>query len=308
MNGHITEVEFYNISVIYNNGTHALVNASLRVPSGTICALVGANGSGKSTLFKAALGLVTPHSGRISLLGRRVQEALKEGLVSYVPQAEEIDWNFPVLVEDVVLMGRYAKMNMLKIPSTKDLQVVKESLAKVELQHLAKRQIGELSGGQKKRVFLARSLAQEAKIILLDEPFTGVDVNTELKIIELLKDLRNKGHIIIVSTHNLGSVPEFCDEVALVKNSILKYGKTEEIFNEKNLALTFGDALRHFRFEHSTVDNQDGKSIMLITDDERPLVLGRGGHLEYSDTKGKEHLLKDRHPTNEDNNDSKNKK
>ena len=272
----------------------ALVNTNLKISQGTICALVGANGSGKSTLFKSILGLIKLQNGEISIFGKNRDLAIKDHLISYVPQIEEIDWDFPVSVYDVVMMGRYGRMGFFRIPSQNDRAKVKEALEKVELYPFAKRQIGELSGGQKKRVFLARSLAQESPIILLDEPFTGVDVNTEHKIIELLKDMRSNGHIILVSTHNLGSVPEYCDEVALIKNTVIKHGKTEDIYNEENLILTFGDALRHFRFDESTVHKNDGRNITLLTDDERPLVLGKGGHLEYSGKAGKEHLAKGR--------------
>ncbi len=288
------DLKIDNLSVIYSNGVKALVNTNLYLKRGTICALVGANGSGKSTLFKSILGLIRPQTGVISIGGLDRSQAIKQHLISYVPQIEEIDWDFPISVYEVVMMGRYGRMGILRIPSKVDKEIVMESLKKVELDEYAHRQISELSGGQKKRVFLARSLAQESPLILLDEPFTGVDVNTEHKIIELLKDLRKDGHIILVSTHNLGSVPEFCDEVALMKQTVIKHGKTEEIYNESNLMSTFGDALRHFRFDESTVHKNDGRSITLLTDDERPLVLGKGGHLEYTDKAGKSHIAKDR--------------
>ena len=152
-----------------------------------------------------------PSSGEVRLCGRPVVEALKRNIVSYVPQSEEVDWNFPVLVEDVVMMGRYGHMNFLRMPSRADRYKVDEALERVGMTDYRTRQIGELSGGQKKRVFLARSLAQEGRIILLDEPFTGVDVKTEAAIIGLLRELRAAGQLMLVSTHNLGSVPDFCD-------------------------------------------------------------------------------------------------
>src|SRR5699024_6420587 len=135
--------------------------------------------------------------------------------VAYVPQNEDIDWNFPVLVEDVVMMGRYGHMNFLRIPGRADRQEVTDALERVGMADHRHRQIGELSGGQKKRVFLARALAQNAQVILLDEPFTGVDVKTEARIVALLRDLRDEGRVMLVSTHNLGSVPQFCDHVVL---------------------------------------------------------------------------------------------
>ena len=161
----------------------ALRSASFGIPKGTITALVGVNGAGKSTLFKALMGFVTVAKGDIRVLGMSIKDALKRNLVAYVPQAEEVDWSFPVLVEDVVMMGRYGHMGLLRRPSATDRAKVDEALARVGLTDLRHRQIGELSGGQKKRVFLARALAQEGRIILLDEPFTGVDVKTEAEVV-----------------------------------------------------------------------------------------------------------------------------
>jgi ABC-type Mn2+/Zn2+ transport system ATPase subunit len=179
------------------------------------------NGSGKSTLFKAIMGFVKPVAGEVRIAGLPVREALKRNIVAYVPQAEEVDWNFPVLVEDVVMMGRQGHMGFFRIPSPRDRELVDQSLARVGMSDYRKRQIGELSGGQKKRVFLARALAQEGRIILLDEPFTGVDVQTETAIIDLMRELRDQGHLMLVSTHNLGSVPDFCDQVVLVNRTVL---------------------------------------------------------------------------------------
>ncbi len=154
-------------------------DASFELDPGTICALVGVNGSGKSTIFKAIMGFVKPSAGTVRLCGLPVDEALKKNIVAYVPQSEDVDWNFPVLVETVVMMGRYGHMNFLRMPSRADRYKVDEALERVGMSAYRHRQIGELSGGQKKRVFLARSLAQEGRIILLDEPFTGIDVKTE---------------------------------------------------------------------------------------------------------------------------------
>lgn len=261
------------MSVTYSNGYTALADASFELGSGTICALVGVNGSGKSTLFKAIMGDVSPDIGDIQLCGLPAADALKQNAVSYVPQSEDVDWNFPVLVEDVVMMGRYGHMNFLRISSKTDRQKVDEALERVGMSDYRKRQIGELSGGQKKRVFLARSLAQESPLILLDEPFTGVDVTTETAIIELLRELRDLGHLILVSTHNLGSVPEFCDQVVLLNRTILAVGKTIETFTQKNLELTFGGVLRHFNLQGAELhDDDDPRGVTVLTDDERPLV------------------------------------
>jgi manganese/iron transport system ATP-binding protein len=271
-----------DITVAYRNGHTALRHASFIIPRGTITALVGVNGSGKSTLFKAIMGFVALSSGSVEILGMPGKQALKRNLVAYVPQSEDVDWNFPVLVEDVVMMGRYGHMNMLRLPQPSDHAMVTTALERVNLLEYRKRQIGELSGGQKKRVFLARALAQQSQVILLDEPFTGVDVGTEDAIIALLSSLRDEGKVMLVSTHNLGSVPEFCDRSVLVKGTVLAYGLTSEVFNRENLELTFGGALRHFVLSGPGLHaDDDPRRLSVLTDDERPLVLyGEKGKMQ----------------------------
>ena len=257
-----------NASVTYRNGHTALSDASFAIPTGSITALVGVNGAGKSTLFKAIMGFVPVARGSVSVLGRPVRRALKEGLVAYVPQSEDVDWNFPVLVEDVVMMGRYGRMGPFRIARTADRAKVAEALDRVGMTPFAKRQIGELSGGQKKRVFLARALAQDGQVILLDEPFTGVDVTTEDAIVALLKELREEGRVMLVATHNLGSVPRFCDRAVLIDRTVLAAGPTGEVFTEANLRRTFGGTLRRFSLK------PDGETAShLLYDDEHPLVL-----------------------------------
>lgn len=267
------------VTVTYRNGLTALTDASFQIPQGTITALVGVNGAGKSTLFKAIMGFVPIARGTIRLLGMPVRDALRQNLVAYVPQAEEVDWSFPVLVEDVVMMGRYGHMGFLRRPSATDRAKVDQALSRVGLSDLRHRQIGELSGGQKKRVFLARALAQEGRIILLDEPFTGVDVKTEEQIITLLRTLRDEGHVMLVSTHNLGSVPDFCDRTVLVKGTVLAYGPTETTFTRANLERAFGGVLRHFTLGGTDLhEDDDSREISILTDDERPFVqYGRKG-------------------------------
>jgi manganese/iron transport system ATP-binding protein len=269
-----------NLTVTYPNGTTALKNASFELASGTICGLVGVNGSGKSTLFKAIMGFVTPSAGDIRIAGLTPREAQKRNLVAYVPQAEDVDWNFPVLVDDVVMMGRYGRMGFLRRPSKVDRLKVDEALERVGMTAFRRRQIGELSGGQRKRVFLARALAQEGLIILLDEPFTGVDVKTEGAIIDLLRELKAQGHLMLVSTHNLGSVPDFCDQVVLVLHTVLAAGPTAATFTQANLERAFGGVLRHFRLEGQALhQDDDRRSVTVLTDDERPVVFygSRGG-------------------------------
>lgn len=272
-----------DITVAYRNGTTALKHASFTSPRGSITALVGVNGAGKSTIFKAIMGFVPVVSGSISILGETGQKAQRNNLVAYVPQAEEVDWNFPVLVEDVVMMGRFGHMNFLRMPRPVDRERVASALARVDMTAYAKRQIGELSGGQKKRVFLARALAQEGEVILLDEPFTGVDVKTEDSIIALLRALRDEGKVILVSTHNLGSVPEFCDRTVLVKGTVLAYGPTSEVFTRELLEEAFGGVLRHFVLGGPGLHaDDDPRRVSVLSDDERPLVLyGENGKMTH---------------------------
>ncbi len=275
-----TGITANDVTVTYRNGYTALRNASFEIPTGTITALVGVNGAGKSTLFKAIMGFVPAAKGEITVLGMPVKDALRQNIVAYVPQSEEVDWSFPVLVEDVVMMGRYGHMGFLRRPSQLDHDVVTSSLERVNMIEFRHRQIGELSGGQRKRVFLARALAQEGKVVLLDEPFTGVDVQTEDAIIRLLREMRDEGRVMLVSTHNLGSVPEFCDRTVLVKETVLAYGLTETTFTHDNLELAFGGVLRHFVLGGADLhDDEDGRTIRVITDDERPFVV-------YSNEKG----------------------
>lgn len=263
-----------DVTVTYRNGHTALHDASFEIPRGTITALVGVNGAGKSTLFKAIMGFVPTARGEIKLLGKSIKEALASNLVAYVPQAEEVDWAFPVLVEDVVMMGRYGHMGFLRRAARADHAAVEAALGRVGMADFRKRQIGELSGGQRKRVFLARSIAQDGQVILLDEPFTGVDVKTEEKIIALLRELKDEGRVMLVSTHNLGSVPEFCDRTVLVKGTVLAYGPTETTFTHENLETAFGGVLRHFTLggEDLHHDEGDTRELRIITDDERPFV------------------------------------
>ena len=273
-----------NLSVTYGNGFAAVRDASFELDPGTICALVGVNGSGKSTIFKAIMGFVRPSAGEVRLCGMPVDEALKKNIVAYVPQSEDVDWNFPVLVETVVMMGRYGHMNFLRMPSRADRYKVDEALERVGMSAYRDRQIGELSGGQKKRVFLARSLAQEGRIILLDEPFTGIDVKTETAIIGLLRELRASGHLMLVSTHNLGSVPDFCDQVVLFNRTVLAAGPTAEVFTQANLERAFGGVLRNFQLGGRALhDDDDARSVTVLTDDERPLVFYGDKTRERSD-------------------------
>jgi manganese transport system ATP-binding protein len=231
-----------NVTVAYH-GVVALHKASLQLNTGSICGLVGMNGAGKSTLFKAIMGFVRPVSGRILINGLPIRKVQKQNLVAYVPQSEEVDWDFPVSVYDVVMMGRYGYMNLLRIPNAADKNAVRDSLERVEMWEMRDRQIGELSGGQKKRTFFARALAQRGKVLLLDEPFAGVDIKTEKMLITLLMEMREADYTILISTHDLSSITTFCNQVVLINRTILAYGETSEVFTEENLSRTFGGSI-----------------------------------------------------------------
>ncbi|MGG6297568.1 metal ABC transporter ATP-binding protein [Leptolyngbya sp. AN02str] len=236
---HAPSVQVEDVTVAYN-GKVALHGASLKLYPGSIVGLVGMNGSGKSTLFKAIMGFVAPQTGRVLINGLPLRRAQQQNLVAYVPQSEDVDWNFPVDVWDVVMMGRYGHMNLLRIPKRGDRHIVDDSINQVQMTSFKHRQIGELSGGQKKRAFLARAIAQQAPVLLLDEPFSGVDIKTEKAMIELLIALRDRGHTILISTHDLASISTFCDQVVFINQTILAYGPTAEVFTQENLNRTFG--------------------------------------------------------------------
>ena len=269
----INSIVVKNLSVTYSNGHRALKDISFSLRGGTICGLVGINGSGKSSLFKAIMGLVKHSIGTVKINGQTPQKVLKACLIAYVPQVEEVDWNFPILVEDLVMMGRYGYMNILRIPKARDFKVVDSALKKMDILDLKKRQIGELSGGQKKRAFLARALAQEAEIILLDEPFNGIDVKTEESIIKILLRLKKQGKLLLVSTHNLGSIPHFCDQVLLINQSLQAAGSIKTVFTAENLNKTFGGMLRNIQISQGDLHkDEDSRHLNVFTDDERALI------------------------------------
>jgi manganese transport system ATP-binding protein len=227
------------VGVRYRDVT-ALIDASLTLSPGLVCGLVGMNGSGKSTLFKAIMGVVRPDSGTIEIFGGAPSKARKDGTVSYVPQSESVDWTFPVSVRDVVMMGRYGKQNWMRSPRAADRDAVDAAIERVELTDLADRQIGQLSGGQRKRAFVARAIAQEATLLLLDEPFAGVDKRTEATITALLRELTAAGASVLVSTHDLHALPDLCDEAILLQQRVLMHGTPEEVLRPENLARAFG--------------------------------------------------------------------
>ena len=222
------------------NGTVALYDASLKVKEGSICGLVGMNGAGKTTFFSALMGFIRPSRGKIQINGLPVAKAQKDQAVAYVPQNDGIDCSFPISVWDVVMMGLYGSMNFLRIPRESDRRAVWNALERVDLIDLRKRPIGTLSGGQRKRAFLARAIAQRASVLLLDEPFSGVDVPTEKLMSELFMQFRREGRTILISTHDLSHVRDFCDLVVLINKTVLAYGDTSKVFTNENLNKTFG--------------------------------------------------------------------
>lgn len=221
-------------------GVSALHDVCLNVEPGHLCGLVGMNGAGRSTLFKALMGVITPDSGTVRFSGMTGRQARRSGMISYVPQQEDIDWSFPLLVEDVVMMGRYGVQNWLRTPRRQDREAVRAAIARVDLDDFAHRQIGSLSGGQRKRVFLARGLAQQARILLLDEPFAGVDKRSEYTIVGVLRDLASRGATVLVASHDLHALPNLCDEAILINHTVIAHGPIDEVLEPHSLSRAFG--------------------------------------------------------------------
>ncbi|WCM55562.1 metal ABC transporter ATP-binding protein [Microbacterium sp. EF45047] len=239
MSGPHPAIEVDGVGVRYGEVV-ALEDVSLRVPFGSVTALVGMNGSGKSTLFKALTGMVRPAHGRVRLDGMTPAEARRRGLIGYVPQSEAVDWAFPVSVRDVVMMGRYGHLGPTRRPRREDREIVDRALERVELADLAERQIGRLSGGQRKRVFVARGIAQDARILLLDEPFAGVDKKSEAMIVRLLREAAAEGRTVLVSSHDLHALPGLADAAVLLLRRVLFHGPVAEALHPEQLTRAFG--------------------------------------------------------------------
>lgn len=229
-----------DVSAGYGAGV-VLQDVDLAIPPGTLVGVIGPNGSGKSTLLKAILGLAPVTTGTVLLDGGPVAE--QRDRLAYVPQREAVDWSFPVSAEQVVMMGRYPRVGWLRVPGTLDGAAVREALERVALADLGSTQIGGLSGGQQQRVFLARALVQEASVLLLDEPMTGVDQTTEQLIVTLLKELRDSGTTILHATHDLESAAEISDQLCFVNRRVVAYGPPAETFIPSVLHSTFGGEL-----------------------------------------------------------------
>ncbi len=232
-------IAVHNATVHYGE-LLALDDATVEIQPGRVCGLIGMNGSGKSTLFKTIMGLVRPNFGSVRINDADPTIARKRGVISYVPQSEDVDWDFPLTVRDVAMMGRYVHMGPTRRPKHADHEAVEHALERVELSDYADRQIGQLSGGQRKRAFVARGIAQRATIMLLDEPFAGVDKRSEATITRLLKEVANSGGTVFVSTHDLQALPDLANEGVLLLRRVLMHGSIDQILAPDNLSLAFG--------------------------------------------------------------------
>lgn len=230
-------LDIVKVTLGYGNRT-VLEDVTFQVPEGTRMAVVGPNGAGKSSLFKALVGLMPVRSGEIRVHG--VPWGAHQDCVAYVPQREEVDWRFPVTVHDVVMMGRYGRLGWLRRPGAQDQRAVAHCLRQAGLSELAGRPIGDLSGGQQQRVFLARALAQQPHILLMDEPFTGVDVSTQETMLNLLDELRNERVTVMISTHDLGLAASRFDRVLLLNRRLIAFGTPDRVFTPQSLAEAFG--------------------------------------------------------------------
>lgn len=230
-----------------------LRNVSFEVPEGKLIGIIGPNGAGKSTLMKSALGLIPRLDGEVSIFGRPYKEARQ--LIGYVPQRESVDWDFPTNALDVVMMGRYGHLGWFRRPGEQERRMAMECLAKVGMDDYADRQISQLSGGQQQRIFLARALAQDARLYFMDEPFVGVDAATEKAIITLLNELKTQGKTVLVVHHDLATVKEYFDWVMLLNVQLVGIGPTEDIFTKEQLQRTYGGRL--------TMLNHDDESIIV---------------------------------------------
>lgn len=238
MNEQPARIDIDHLTVLYE-GEPALEDLTLQIPEGSRVAVVGPNGAGKSTLFKALVGELPIYSGFVSIHCQPLGS--HQDCVAYVPQREEIDWHFPVTVEDVVMMGRYGKLGWLRRVREEDRQVVARSLKQVEISDLAKHAISELSGGQQQRVFLARALAQEPHILLLDEPFNGIDAPTKNAIYKLMDDLQSRSVTVMVSIHDLNEAMQRFDHALLINKKMVAFGKPRQVFSDRNVRTAFAD-------------------------------------------------------------------
>lgn len=240
MKSPVPAIEFHDVSVSYHKKP-ALYGVDLQIPEGSLVGIIGPNGAGKSTMIRAAMGLLPLNSGWVKVFGLPFAKARYR--VGYVPQREEVDWDFPVNVMDVVLMGRYGRLGWFRRPTREDRLKAEDALRKLNMLPFRDRQISNLSGGQQQRVFLARALAQESDLYLMDEPFAGVDAATERAIIDLLQELRSRGKTILVVHHDLTTARQYFDRLVLLNMRVVAAGLTEKVFTMELLQKTYGGRL-----------------------------------------------------------------
>lgn len=233
----IAPIQIEGLSVSYDK-KRVLTNIYLQIEQGKLVGVLGPNGAGKSTLFKSILGLIPTHAGAIKIFGNHIEEARKR--IAYVPQRDEVDWTFPATVRDIVLMGRYPAKTIWQRMNATDMKKAEAAMEELSISAFAERQIGALSGGQQQRVFLARALCQEADILMLDEPFVGVDITTEEHIIRVLRRLASEGKTLLVVHHDLATVQSYFDQVILINQRLIAYGDTNTTFIAENIAKTYG--------------------------------------------------------------------
>ncbi|OIJ16124.1 manganese ABC transporter ATP-binding protein [Anaerobacillus arseniciselenatis] len=236
------EISVERLSVNYG-GHHALKNISFGFQRGQLIGIIGPNGAGKSTLIKAIMGL-EKFAGKVEIFGKSIKQMRKK--ISYVPQRSSIDFDFPVIVEDVVLMGRYAFIPWYKKASFKDKQIAKDALEQVGMTEFAKRQIGQLSGGQQQRVFIARALAQQADVFFLDEPFVGIDATSENIIVDLLRQLQSEGKTIFVVHHDLSKVEKYFDHLLILNQELVGAGKVADVYKPEILSKAYKGSITLF--------------------------------------------------------------
>lgn len=237
-------IEVNHLTVSYQSRP-ALLDVSVAIEKYQLVGVIGPNGAGKSTFIKAILGFVKPDIGSVLIYGREAQKV--KGKVAYVPQRGAVDWDFPITVEEVVLMGRYQRIPWYKSPSKGDKEAVRKALEMVRMEEFATRQIGELSGGQQQRVFLARALSQGSDILLLDEPFAGVDAATERAILDVLERAKTSGKTLVVVHHDLSTAAEYFDKLILIKQRMYGYGSPDDVLQEDLLSKVYEGKLRIFR-------------------------------------------------------------
>ena len=244
----------------------ALKDITFQVESGEVIGIIGPNGSGKTTLLKSVLGLIRPWQGEVLVLGEPAKRQRK--LVGYMPQVEQVDWDFPVTVDDVALMGRYARRGPFKRTTKEDREAAAQALQQTGMYELRNNLIGELSGGQRRRALLARALANQPRLLLMDEPMAGLDATAQHQLLDLLDDLRSGGTTIVLSTHDLSCVSAYCSYAACLNRRLIAFGPPSQVLNEEILSQTFGTHLlmvhldgQAYAYQHHSHDDGPGEAL-----------------------------------------------